>query len=450
MTRLHRWIAVAALLTGACDLDIANPNSPPPIGQDPSRSEVAAAVSGILIAARQDLGDWVLDAGIIGREAYRFDGSDPRFVTEFLQGPLDPGSGAFGGDHWFEPYRTIRSVHTLLDVLPTATQLSAEEQSAVQGFAETFLAYGVLMVLDAHTEDSIPLDVDRPLDAEPAPFVSNDSAFTYVANLLEVANTALAAGGDAFPFTLPDGFTGFDTPEGFARFNRALKARVEIYRASLGCGNQCYGAAANAASNAFADTSGAGTLNDGVYMNYGTGPGDDPNVLAQDPQTSDNLVHPSLAADAETQVGGGPDARLLAKTVLRPSRTVSDLTSDRSFINYPSPGSPIPLIRNEELILILAEANLGLNNPANAAAYVNYIRRTSGKLAPIANLDAQSADSILSVILHERQYSLLYEGGHRWVDMRRTGRLGQVPIDRPSDVVHTTFPIPTDEVLPRK
>jgi len=109
-------------------------------------------------------------------------------------------------------------------------------------------------------------------------------------------------------------------------------------------------------------------------------------ALAQDPQTSDNLVHPSLAADAETQVGGGPDARLLAKTVLRPSRTVSDLTSDRSFINYPSPGSPIPLIRNEELILILAEANLGLNNPANAAAYVNYIRRTSGKLAPIATV----------------------------------------------------------------
>lgn len=449
MTRMDRWVAVAALLTGACDLDIANPNSPPPIGEDPSRSEVAAAVTGILVATRQDLADWVLDAGIIGREAYRFDGSDPRFVTEFLQGPLDPGSGAFGGDHWFEPYRTIRSGHTLLNTIPTATQLTAAEQNAVQGFTETFLAFSVLMVLSAHTQDSIPLDVDQPVGSDPAPFVSNDSAFTYVANLLESANTALAAGGDAFPFTLPDGFVGFDTPAGFARFNRALKARVEVYRGSLGCGAPCYSAALGALGDAFVDVSGPGTLNDGVYMNFGTGPGDNANFLAQDPQTSDNLVHPSLVDDAETQAGGGLDARLLAKTVLRPERTVSDLTSDRSFTNYPAPGSPIPLIRNEELILLRAEANNAVTGPAAAAADVNYIRTASGGLAPIANLGAQTADSVLSVILRERQYSLLYEGGHRWLDMRRTGRLGQVPVDRPSDVVHTTFPVPTDEVLPR-
>src|SRR2546430_10410282 len=38
---------------------------------------------------------------------------------------------------------------------------------------------------------------------------------------------------------------------------------------------------------------------------------------------------------------------------------------------------------------------------------------------------------ILSAILRERKYSLLYEG-HRWVDMRRTGRLAQIIIDRKS------------------
>ena len=92
------WLlAVTTLASGACDFDISNPNSPPPIGSNPSRAEVAAAAAGILIAARQDAADWALDAGIIGREAYRFDGSDPRFISEFLVGPLDPGSGAFGG-----------------------------------------------------------------------------------------------------------------------------------------------------------------------------------------------------------------------------------------------------------------------------------------------------------------------------------------------------------------
>ena len=55
------------------------------------------------------MADWALDGGIFGREAYRFDGSDPRFVGELMQGPLDPGSGAFGGDHWAEEYAAIRT-----------------------------------------------------------------------------------------------------------------------------------------------------------------------------------------------------------------------------------------------------------------------------------------------------------------------------------------------------
>jgi hypothetical protein len=449
MIRMHRLIAAAVLVTGACDLDITNPNSPVPIGPNPTRAEVAAAATGILIAARSDLADWVLDAGIIGREAYRFDGSDPRFLSEFLVGPLDPGSGAFGGDHWFEHYRTIRSAHNLIDAVVTADpqQVSAAEQAAVRGFAETFQAWSFLIVLSAHTQDSIPLDVNQPVGAPPAPYVTNDSAYAYVSALLDSAQAHLAAGGAAFPFDLPSGFAIAATPAGFLEFNRALKARVEVYRGSLGCGATCYNAALTALAASFLDAGGAMGL--GVYMDFGTGPGDNANVLAQDPQTSDNLVHPSLDSLAETQVGGGLDARLLAKTVTRPPRTSTGLTSGRSFVSYPTPSSPIPLIRNEELLLLRAEALAATGAGATAATDVNLVRTTSGNLAAIANLGAQSADSILTVILHERQYSLLYEGGHRWVDLRRTGRLAQIPVDRVGDVVHPTLPVPSDECLAR-
>ncbi|HEX9705895.1 MAG TPA: RagB/SusD family nutrient uptake outer membrane protein [Gemmatimonadales bacterium] len=443
-------LALAALVPGACDFDISNPNSPPPIGNNPSRSEVAAAATGILLAARQDAADWALDAGIIGREAYRFDGSDPRFISEFLIGPLDPGSGAFGGDHWFELFRTIRSAHNLVTVVPTATALSTQEQNATRGFAETMNAWSFLMVLNAHTQDSIPVDVARDETEAPAPFVTNDSAFAFVSNLLDTASVHLAAGGAAFPFELPSGFAGFATPADFAEFNRALKARVEVYRGSRGCGNPCYTTALTALGQSFVDTSGAATLNVGVYFNFGTGPGDIANFLSQDPQTSDNLVHPSLEDSAETQTAGGLDARLLAKTVIRPARTVSGLTSDRSFTNYPSPGSSLPIIRNEELVLLRAEANNGLGNGAASAADINYIRVRSGGLAIDATLAAATQPARLGVILRERRYSLLYEGGHRWIDMRRTGRLAQVPLDRTGDVVHSRLPIPTDEVLPRQ
>jgi hypothetical protein len=411
---------------------------------------VAAAATGVLIAVRSDVADWVLDAGIIGREAYRFDGSDPRFISEFLVGPLDPGSGAFGGDHWFEHFRAIRSGHNLLDVIGTAAALTAAEQNAVSGFVRTFQAYSFLIVLGAHTQDSIPVDVNRPVGDAPAPFVSNDSAYGYVTALLDQAQTDLAAGGAAFPFTLPSGFAGFSTPATFTQFNRALKARVEVYRGSRGCGNPCYTAALAALTAAFVDTAGAATLGNGVFMSYGTGSGDVANALAQDPQTSDNLVHPALEDSAETQVGGGLDARLLAKTVVRPSRTVSGLTSDRSFISYPTPSSSIPIIRNEELILLRAEANNALANPVAAANDVNYVRRISGGLAAIGGLSGQTQAQILGAILRERRYSLLYEGGHRWLDLRRTGRLTAVPLDRAGDVVHTALPIPTDEILPRQ
>ena len=134
--KLSRLALVALIaVTGSCSFDIDNPNSPDVIGENPTRSEVAATANGILIATRADMGDWALDGGIFGREAYRFDGSDPRFVGEMMQGPLDPGSPPFGGDHWAEEFAAIRTANDLLAVLGTASALTAAEQSAASGFA---------------------------------------------------------------------------------------------------------------------------------------------------------------------------------------------------------------------------------------------------------------------------------------------------------------------------
>jgi hypothetical protein len=225
-------LALVALVavTGSCSFDIDNPNSPNIIGENPNRSEVAATANGILIATRADVGDWALDGGIFGREAYRFDGSDPRFVGELMQGPLDPGSNAFGGDHWAEEYGAIRTANDLLAVIGTATALTAEEQSVVTGFAHTLQAYNFLIILDAHSQDSIPLDVTTDVTGPPAPFRSNADAYDRVIALLDGAVPELDAGGATFPFTLPSGFSGFDTPATFRQFNRALRARVAVYR----------------------------------------------------------------------------------------------------------------------------------------------------------------------------------------------------------------------------
>ncbi len=444
-------IALSVLVSGACNFDIADPNNPGPIGTDPSPSQVGAAVTGIIIASRAPVGFWNLISGILGREAYRFDGSEPRYISELLHGPLDPGDG-FGGGQWAGEYTAIRSTYQLIDVIGTATAYSAADQNAVRGFAETMQAYEFLMVVMARSQDSIPVAVDQPLTASPAPFVSNDSAFGYVSGLLDAADGHLASGGTTFPngVTLPSGFAGFDAPATFRKFNRALKAAVEVYRGSLGCGAPCYTTAKTLleSGSTFVDTSASADLQAGVYFNFSTNPGDAANPLFQNPQTGENHVNPRVVDSADFN-GGAIDKRVTAKVVSRSTQTTDSLTSAYGWIRYGNSNAPVPIIKNEELVLLRAEANNALGNGLLAAADVNYIRVNSGGVLPIAGLGAQSQAQILGAILHERWYSLLYEG-HRWFDLRRTGRLGAFLLDRPGDQVFSTLPVPLGEVQARQ
>ena len=81
----HPALVLGVLAGGACNFDQStNPNSPDPIGANPTRAQIAVAANGMLIAFRTDFADFALDMGIIGREILRFDGSDPRFTTELL------------------------------------------------------------------------------------------------------------------------------------------------------------------------------------------------------------------------------------------------------------------------------------------------------------------------------------------------------------------------------
>src|SRR6185295_2235484 len=104
------------------------------------------------------------------------------------------------------------------------------EQSAVSGFTRTLQAYNFLLVVDTHTQDSIPIDVGTDITAPPAAFRTSAEAYAHIEGLLDSAVTDLTAGGAAFPFPLPRGFSGFNTPATFIQFNRALRARVAVYR----------------------------------------------------------------------------------------------------------------------------------------------------------------------------------------------------------------------------
>jgi hypothetical protein len=436
--RVIALTAVSALSLLACNFDIVNPNSPDPIGPNPSRGRVAAAATGLLIGSRSYYPGWIVNTSIIGREGYRFDGSEPRYTTEALTGQLD-GGGFIGGSQWFPPYRNIRTANELLRHVPSAAALSAAEISAVQGFAHTMQALDFLNILASHTQDSIPINVGVDPTAPPAPMVSQAAAYSHVKDLLDSAVVELQAGGTAFPFALSAGFAGFDTPSGFIAFNRALRARASAY-------TQDWAGVLTDLTGTFVDTLASVDL--GVFHTFSTGSGDVTNGLNQN--TQENFAHPQLRDSAELRPGGQPDRRFTSKTFARGSQTTDGLTSDLGWARYPTPSSPIPIIRNEELILLRAEANIQLANLPAAKRDIDFIRVASGGLDTLPDASFTTQAAAINVLLAERRYSLLFEWGHRWIDMRRYSRLGQLSIDRPGDVVYTTFPIPNDEVLARQ
>ena len=425
MRQTHALLLLAALGTGACSFDLnTNPNSPDQIGENPSRSQVSATANGMLISLRQEFADFALDLGILGREAYRFDGSDPRFTGELLTGPLDPGGGAFGGDHWSEEFNSIRAGNNLLAVLSTAQALTGEEQSATSGYVKTIQALDFLMILDTHTQDSIPIDVGIDVTAPPAAFVSNSAAYARVMQLLDEAQAELAAGGGAFPFGLPPGFAGFDTPATFTQFNRALRARVAIYQ------------------NQFADalTALAGLVHrcPGRPQRWRLHELRDRRRRLRQLALDRSAERRELRAPLDPERCPAPGRRgdpgpAVPRQGSHPPRTELWWPDRRTSAGsgIPSPTSPIPIIKNEELILLRAEANIGLSDLGPALTDINPVRTTVGQPA-CRSAGSPTPIAALTELLYNKLYSLLYEGGHRWIDARHYGRLNTLPIDRPS------------------
>jgi hypothetical protein len=299
-----------------------------------------------------------------------------------------------------------------------------------------------------------------------SPFVTRDSMYKFVLNTLDDAASKLSGGGTAFPFNLAPGFgtavagAAFNTPAGYLLFNRALKAKAAAHYATAGGGSAAWQASLTALAASFLNASATtrAAFDVGVYDTYAPAP-DTPNGLTQ--ATNSTLyAHTSFQTDAQTKANGSPDDRYTAKirTGL-PARTgpvtgdgPTSGTSTLGFSIWPTQSSPIPIIRNEELILLRAEGRLATGDKAGAIADLNQVRVNSGGLPASTLTAASSDDAILTAILYEKRYSLMMEG-NRWVDARRYNKLNTLPLDIPSgpnkNFVAKVMPVPQAECLNR-
>jgi hypothetical protein len=185
----------------------------------------------------------------------------------------------------------------------------------------------------------------------------------------------------------------------------------------------------------------------GVYHVFASRSGDQTNAL-YDPGQRAIFAHPSNRTDAQLRGNGQPDLRATSKTVvLATPKVVQGITTDLVFSIYTSPTAPVPIVRNEELILLRAEANIGLGNLGPAVTDLDLIRTTSGGLPNYSG--PNTAAALLDELLYNKRYSLMFEGGHRWIDMRRYGRLNQLPLAVATHKRFSKFPFPVGECDPR-
>lgn len=403
--------------------------------QNPTRSEINTLVTGTESSLRTDLRIYHINLGMVGREMYRFLASEPRNTQDLLGGgssELDAGS-FYTTRPWAAFYASIRNANILIQSTNSieGETLSDAEKQGVMGFANTLKAYEYLMALNMQNENGIRLQ-NETNPQEVGALLSKQEAFDEIIRLLDEAATSLSNAGDSFSFSLSDGFEGFRTPATFLQFNRALRARVAVY-------TENFDGALGFLENSFVDAS--ADLREGVYHIYSTD--NLLNPVFANPQAGSGdswVVHPSFVADAEE----GDNRVVGNKAILRESEaTLDGLSSNYGLFVYKTQTAPFPIIRNAELLLIRAEANINSSTPNFAAAVqdLNVIRNAAGLPDYTGPLTQQALNDEM---LRQRRYELYFEG-HRWVDMRRYGRLDELPLDREGDNVWVSFPIPESE-----
>ena len=409
-----------------------------------TRSSTGLLVTGMLNSTRGDLSSgYIVFGETLARDMYRLDNAENRYITETIGGPSDY-SGFLGAGVFSQFYITVRAGNTILNALPSAAGLSTTEVAATRGFVRTFNALALYRALEFRDSVGIAIDVNHPIDDPPAAFVCKANALASISASLDSAATDLAAGGAAFPFTLPPGFSSngnFTTPAAVLRMNQALKGKVELYRglehAKPNAGS--FAAALTALTTAIGATpTSKADLATGIYNYYSTAAGETRYPVAD----ANIYLNPSVGDSI--QAG---DARASKITTVA-SKTLFGVTS-----KYKSPltdpanlTQPAAIITVAEAVLLRAQAKIELGDLAGATADINLVHTIDGGLPPIA-VPATKADAI-SAVLYEKRYELLASGPQRLVDLRAYSRLNAAYLKKElaGDIFQSALPIPKREL----
>lgn len=417
------------LFTTSCSFDEQiDPNRPSLEGvlTDASQNQLNNLVVGVESAMRNSLAIQTTGSGTIARELYLFD-ADPRNTGDLLgaNGSSLDNNSFYSTAPWGGRYRSIKNANILLQSLENTSSVTDAQKAGYKGFANTIIAFELIEVLKSYNQARVDVSDPNNLGA----ILDFNAALSQIRTILDTAAADLSSAGEEFAFPLA-GFEGFETPSTFTLFNRAVAATAALYDGDAT-------GAITALGSSYFDLN--GDLNVGPKHVFSLNAGDLSNGLFKilDNNGDQIIVHDSFIADAEAG-----DTRVTTKTSVRANPTTQDgLSGTNQTALYESNVSPIDMLRNEELILVYAEANILVGNLQNAENALNVIRN-SASLPDYSGI--QTTDALTTEMLNQRRYSLWAEN-HRMFDLRRYNLSSTLPIDRTGDQVFNLLPIPLSE-----
>lgn len=394
-------------------------------------------------------------ADIWARDVIRPDQNEPRWDTEFYETVPDPSG--FGSAQWATNYVAIRAAHALL-ADNSLTSLAATDQTAARGFIRTLEAREYLAVIEYHDKNGAVIQGDDPKKLDP--IRTKAAVLTYVSALLDSASTDFAAAGNgSVPFTVPVGYQihgDYSQVSNLELYNRGLKGKAELYLALLDPANPdaTHASAAQAALTAAlaGATPTVAYLAQGPYYEFTPAA---PDILPNPLVSSKFLLTFNFVNSIQTN-----DARK-ANIIPAAPLSASGYTSAPFRLAITDPANtanllaPLPILRNGELFLFRAQAEIALGNLAAATADINVIHTVEGGLPAYPMFTTSPA--AIQALLYEYRYSFALQGPQHLVALREYGLLNNAYISQPGiptpgagkDPLNQMLPIPSTESAAR-